>query len=128
VEVAVDADKITLFLSNIKNITNNKTITDYILEPSDYDFYKNIKKFEFSNSINKGDGELKIHDKIKSYDKSILDNYITEFKENVNSNIIKKLKQILNEDYKNIEIRQDRYYNQIREIKLMINSKKRNSD
>lgn len=55
-------------------------------------------------------------------DKSILDNCITEFKENANLNIIKKLKQILNEEYKNIEITQDRYYNQIREINITKNT------
>lgn len=54
--------------------------------------------------------------------KSILDNCIIEFKENCNSNIIKKLKQILNEEYTNIDIQQDRYYNQIREINKSTNN------
>jgi 5'-3' exonuclease len=58
-------DKMSKFLNNIKNISRNKPIKEYILDKNDYEFYKNIKNFEVSDIYESGEGEMKIIDKLE---------------------------------------------------------------
>ena len=57
-------EKINSYLNNIQYITKNKLIKkdDLILELTDYQFFSKIKKFNFSDTNIKGEGEMKIYD------------------------------------------------------------------
>jgi hypothetical protein len=61
-------DKINKYLNNIKLITKNKLVKkeDLILKQKDYEFYSKLKKFDYSDTNIKGEGEMKIFDDINS--------------------------------------------------------------
>lgn len=65
-------EKITKYLANIKSITQNKLIKEeeFILKPKDYEFYTKVKYFEYSDTNNEGEGEMKIYDLISSLPKN----------------------------------------------------------
>jgi 5'-3' exonuclease len=61
-------EKINQYLNNINFITKNKLVKkeDLILKPADYEFYNKIKKFDYSDTNIKGEGEMKIYDIINN--------------------------------------------------------------
>jgi 5'-3' exonuclease len=62
-------NKVTIYLSNIKSIIGGDEIKNLILQPEDYDYYKKIKKFEYSDTNAPGEAEMKICDLIVLLDK-----------------------------------------------------------
>ena len=60
-------NKVTKFLSNIKAIIDGDEIKEknLILELNNYDYYKKLKKFEYSDTNSPGEAEMKIFDLIR---------------------------------------------------------------
>jgi len=57
-------NKITNYLLNIKSIIDGEEIKNLVLKLEDYDYYKKIKKFEYSDTNSPGEAEMKIYDLI----------------------------------------------------------------
>ena len=62
-------NKVTNYLSNIKNIIDDDNINNLILKIEEYDYYKKLKKFEYSDTNSPGEAEMKIYDLIVLLDK-----------------------------------------------------------
>jgi hypothetical protein len=65
-------DKINKYLNNIKKIVSNIPIDkeEFILKKENMSFFTQLKKFDYSGSDEKGEGEMKIFDLINELEKN----------------------------------------------------------